>query len=392
MKNNIILIITFCFGFLSCTKEKINPTAIYNINFDDRKFIDVENLVSDVEIIELDTAQTALIPVISKISVYKDRIYCFCPLIGGYVKVYTLDGHYLFKIHHIGRAENEWIDLCDMHVNEQDEIVTLTDLGSKKVLQYGLDGTFVRALYFNDNLYRQVISHNGYFYAMASTSSATFQLTNNAMKQMDIYDNKGRFISKKIPVKHDGSRILQSRQYDSFYKGSSGLLVTPTLDDTIYLIEGTEVVPFAKFVYSGKKPFLIDDDLKEAIEQDNWLNGRDKTFYEGAIIETPDLIIRRLGWYNAIDVIYNKKTGKAVTTQFDNPSLQTHHFSEKFLFQSPLYYNNGYFYSAVALDFFELPKEYIQNYIPSSLKEIENRAKCGKLNNIILRYKIRTDF
>lgn len=66
-----------------------------------------------------------------------------------------------------------------------------------------------------------------------------------------------------------------------------------------------------------------------------------------------------------------------------------HHLSTCFLYPSPHCYADGYFYAPVLYELLAYPSQYTDSYIPDNLKEIAERVKTGKVNNTIVRYKIK---
>ena len=134
---------TICFPIFSimlyaCSNSIQTDNAKYNITFDDNNFVEVKDKVSDLEVIELELTEEALIPVINSISVHGDKIFCFSCEQNGFIKVFDTKGKFLYDISHHGSANNEWIRLKSMYIDEGDSSIILTDAESKKLLIYSM--------------------------------------------------------------------------------------------------------------------------------------------------------------------------------------------------------------------------------------------------------------
>lgn len=381
------IFVLFCGCVYNHTNSNIQNST-YQITFDDSHFVEAKEIITDVEVIELDTTKEAIIPVVTKISVHGDKIFCLSCDHNGFIKVFNLKGEYLFQISHQGRASNEWIRLKSMYINEKENCIILTDGESKKVLIYTMDGKFVRSQKLGDFDYHQITYKDGHFYSLTHTFMTGYKPTKDTKYKLNIYDNDGNLESRAVPVKLNDARMMEMNNHH-FYMGQDQCLLCPTLNNTVYILENGQCNPYATFNYNGKTPMITEEDIQQAISNNEWIAGKEKTFYGGMVVESPDLIIRRMGDENAKDVIYNKKNGKVVTTAFDSPILMRHHLSTCFLYPSPHCYADGYYYAPVQCELLAFPSQYTDSYIPDNLKEVAERVKTGKVNNIIVRYKIK---
>lgn len=372
----------------ACTNNVQTEKAKYNITYDDSHFVEVKDLISDVEVIELDTSKEAFIPEISGISVHGDKIFCFSCDQNGLVKVFNTEGKFLYDISHRGSANNEWIRLKSMYVNENENLVILTDAESKKVLTYTMDDKFVKSVKLGGFDYHQITYNQGYYYSLTHTFMTGGKPTKDTDHRINIYDNNGNLKGQSVPLKLNDAKMMEMNN-PHFYMGQERSLLCPTLDNTVYVLEEGRCSPYITYNYKGKTPLYTEKDIHQAIDNDEWMAGIDKTFYGGVVVESPDLIIRRMGDYNAIDVIFCKQNNKVVTTSFDSPMLRECHLSDCFLYPFPQCYANGYYYGIVLYDLLALPSQYVDGYIPDCMKEVVEKVRSGRVNNIIVRYKIK---
>ena len=96
-----------------------------------------------------------------------------------------------------------------------------------------------------------------------------------------------------------------------------------------------------------------------------------------------------MGDENAIDVIFNKQDGRVITTNFDCQRLMQDHLSKCFIYPFPQSYYKDYFYGTLQYELLALPSQYTNGLIPTCMKEIAEKVKAGKINNLIVRYKIK---
>ena len=388
-KNKALYVFIICCMFFSCSQKQKGVEATYNIEYDDNDFVNVEKLVSEIKFIELDTIHDALIPDITDMYICNDRIYCFSNSQNGYICVFSMDGKFLFKIQHVGKADNEWIFLRAMSINENEGKMYLTDNWGRKILEYTLDGKFVKS-YKIDMINNLENYHDGkYFYSITNPLQSLRKIDNNTDHLINILDKSMSHVGKMIDVTDNSSNIMEERN-NRIYKGETGLLIAPTLSPTIYRIEDTREVPYINYKYKGNKmSFFSHDDYQEAADNNEFIGGRDEQFYSGSIVESDELIVRQIGYYNSMDVIYNKKTGKTITTKFNSNIQNEKHLSKYFMYRSPYFSYKGKYYAPFSTQLLGFQDTFTKGYIPKELKEIKQKVDKNAINNIIVEYKIK---
>ena len=76
MKKTVFFLMSFLLLY-SCSDGIVTDDAKYLITYDDSHFVDVNDIVTDLEVIELENIDEALIPVITSISVNDDKYFVF---------------------------------------------------------------------------------------------------------------------------------------------------------------------------------------------------------------------------------------------------------------------------------------------------------------------------
>lgn len=389
MKSKICLLLILLSVFCACSEQK-SLEPVYKITFDEKNFVDVRNVVNDLEFILLDTIPEANISNITDMYICNDRIYCFSNSNSGYVCVFSLDGDFLFKISHVGKAKNEWLKLSSMYVNDRENRIVLTDNYGLKILEYTLDGEYVRTVPIQLINNRENGYHSGYYYSVTNPYMTGDRIARETDHLINICDSTSKFnnVSELIDVKQNSAMIMQER-VNRLYNGVNGLLAAPTLDPTVYKLDGLDVLPYADFEYTGNKiQFYNDEDIEEGVIKNLFMGGLKKSFYSGSIVESPQYLIRRLGYADAVDVIYDKKSGKTVLTRFDSDKLGERHLSELFAYKTPYCYYKGFYYGKLTTDLLSFPGQYTEGHVPKELSELKELSDKNQINNVIVRYKI----
>lgn len=383
------ILIVVLVAVFSCKNQQNTETsdAKYVIEFDDDHFVDVKDIVSDIQIIELDTAMSSILPGITNIIFVDDTMCCFTSSYGGYINKYTMDGKYLSSIKKIGRSHEEWVKARNLFYNPQDNVFIISDNGSKRALMYKTDGTFVgehqSSIYDSDD----VIYDKGFFYSQSDLGYTNGEILPETDHMLNVYDKNDELVEKYIPTTHIGYQMMEDAM-TYFSWGSEYILYSPTLYETVYALDSGKVFPYATYTYKGTNAeFYTDEEIKEALKDPYDLLG-EKAFYNGTVVESPQYIIRRIGYNNAIDVIYDKTSHKTYTTQFYNDFMGRKQFSKYMIYSCPRWYYKGRYYATFSHTVLSFPDEYLGDNVPEILKPYIEKVRKGQVNQILVSYKI----
>ncbi|MBO4397084.1 MAG: 6-bladed beta-propeller [Bacteroidaceae bacterium] len=383
------ILIVVLVSVFSCKNQQDPETvdAKYVIEFDDDHFVDIKDIVYDIQIIELDTAMNSALLDITNLSIIDDTLYCFSSSTGGYINKYTMDGRYLSSIKKIGRSHEEWVKARNLFYNPQDNVFIISDNGSKRALMYKTDGTFVgehqSSIYDSDD----VIYDKGFFYSQSDLGYTNGEILPETDHMLNVYDKNDELVEKYIPTTHIGYQMMENR-LTYFSWGESYPLYAPTLYETIYALDSGKIFPYATYKYKGtQEEFYTDEEIKESLKDPYDFLGK-KSFYNGSVIESPQYIIRRIGNNKAFDVIYDKNNNKSYTTRFYSSSMGEDAFSEYLIYAHPIYYSNGRYYAWLEHYYIGLPDEYLGDNVPEILKPYIEKVRKGQVNQILVSYKI----
>ena len=388
---NLIIEIKFfllsilCVVCLFSCKEQVK-TANYHIVYDDN-IVDVKDVVSDIQFIELDTIPEAMMSRVSSVTIVKDRIYCYDSSNSGAMFVYDMNGKFLFKIQHIGKAKNEWVNLSSAFINADENRIVLTDEGVHKVLLYDLDGKYIDSKTMEPYYTNEVGYANNLYYSVIYAYMSGGLITSETNHKVRVYDESLKMLDDIIPTKITDYPMAKDSP-STLKSGSEGIILTPINDETVYLLKGESYEPYATYEYKGAHPFYSEEEINDAVKNKQWLFGDDKWSYSNLYVESPDYIIRRIGINTGVDVIYDKTKNKAVVTQFDFEFMGKYHFTDHFVYMFPECYYNQRYYGVLSTETFMAPSGYLDGYVPKELENMKEKVRHNKCNQILVSYKI----
>lgn len=371
----------------SCTSEKKSgiPTAIDITEAEKR---DVKSLVSDLKIIELEYKSDSPLGFLRDFRIVNDRIYCFDIERGGAVLVFTLEGRFLFKIHSVGQAKNEWISLSSMFVNGKEKTIYLTDRMTRKVLCYDLDGKFLKSYDLNGCPTGEVGGYGGHLYAVTSPAYSDFKLDDRTRFKLEVFSEDVQKEKAMVNVKANDICLPQSSYSQLRFTADNDLLLVPICDDTVYGVENGEARPYVQFSGTAGLSFMTDEELTERSAKRNFAMDKEKVFWGNGFVDDNRLVYRRIDGFSATDVLYDKKGQKTILTHFSDISQASKHFNPDVLYVAPYCSYDGRYYANLELFCLGAPDEYVQDYMPEELKPYARKYKEGKLNGLIVTYKI----
>ena len=387
----IISVFSLCMLFISCKERtQVCDVDVLHISTEKSCMIESKDIVKDWNIIELENVPEAVIPEIRDMAIVDNKIYCFSGSLGGYVVVFDMDGKFLFKIDHRGKAQNEWIELSSFFVNRKEKFMLLTDCRSKKILKYDLEGRYIKSYVIGENAPMEVAMNDGLLYSVTSLLPSGGHIDGSNDFKVHIYNEKGELLKKEIETQYNDLGVVQVRNWNEItmsYDGS--MYYAPLLSEYVYEIKKDTVRPYLKYNYKGKYQLMSADEMQKVRDDGELIWGTGgKTFYTSEFIDSPDYIYRRMGYTEAFDVFYDKKDGQTVITQFDAPYLSEDGISRQILYPAPLIYENGRYYAPFLTTVFDLPDSFIKDDMPDILKPYMDRYRNGELNALIFTYKI----
>ena len=161
----IIILITCLLG---CQHKSMNTTCI-NFDFTQRmKDIHSIDLIKNYKLIPLETRDSVIIGKIDKAILYKDQIYIATFHRDQAVYIFNLQGKFLHKINTIGRGPEEYLQLSDIFIDENNQTLNLLSRIDAKLLTYDINNLNIikssplpKAFYKMISLKDRYLGHSG---------------------------------------------------------------------------------------------------------------------------------------------------------------------------------------------------------------------------------------
>jgi len=235
MKNVFLLFLAML--IISCnSKPKLNSIQLFELSKIDIKFsISLDSIVSAAEIIPLEKNDSCLIGKITSLAESEKFFFVVSNNI-----LYKFDklGKFIKKIGTEGRGPQEYLAIKNIEVDEEKKIIYILDNGSKKILKFGYDGSFISFLKLNLPNY----SYVGSFFLYKDR--VILRMQNNSVR-MEIYSynelsRKWDTLSMKERDMVTGEGVLGEEF--NFGPPDEPLLFN-YFNDTVYKLKDFKLVP-----------------------------------------------------------------------------------------------------------------------------------------------------
>ena len=135
---SILTILLFC----SCKNEtRKSEKILYSVDLNQNSEVSLFDIFSEVEIVNLEISDSAIIKSINKLFVYKNDYYIL-DYFSSKIFSFTENGIFKFKIDNKGQGPNEYLNISDFELRE-DSIYLLSSWDGK-IHTYNMQGHFVK--------------------------------------------------------------------------------------------------------------------------------------------------------------------------------------------------------------------------------------------------------
>lgn len=165
-------------------------------------------ILSDMDLIQLETNDSVLIGNIDKVIATSDRLF-IADFENLSVYIFDLDGKYINKISNQGRGADEYIYLFDICYNKDNNTINLLSRNTSKILTYTKDGEIINVTPLPVEAI-EVEYHDGCYYATTGFYSQEACTNNNLV----IMDTAFNVLDAMFAI--DGIRSEHS-SYDNLY-------------------------------------------------------------------------------------------------------------------------------------------------------------------------------
>ncbi|MEC3880618.1 6-bladed beta-propeller [Parapedobacter sp. 10938] len=235
----------------SCSSER--SRTIYTDN-GDQYVIDMaamepvesyKELIKEIAFIPLETNEHSLLSHIDKVVFHKGRFYIHDRRFAA-LKVFSEEGKYIRSIGNIGRGPGEFTTLMDFLLDTEEDKLLLLSNNEKAVMEYDLEGNYLRTMQTNVFASSFVKIGDSYHYFINQNNNDVSGLNN-----LIVMDENSRVLDRLFPFPEAFNVMLPDH---SFLLGNvDGALFHPTLSDTVFQLTANQEI-YPKYVFDfGEK-------------------------------------------------------------------------------------------------------------------------------------------
>ena len=155
MKKNILYVLLI-FIFIACdlTKEDKKNTVrgdIVSIPITEMEtdYGKLSDFAEDIKMIPLEFSGDCILDKVEKIVMSDSCIFIMERYNQKGIYVFDHSGKYLYRVGNCGQGPDEFVDLSDFSLNEEQQLIYLYDIMRKKVLIFSFEGDFIKDIQMN---------------------------------------------------------------------------------------------------------------------------------------------------------------------------------------------------------------------------------------------------
>jgi len=314
MENKLILILIInLYSLASCQNNENNDNKSsvkeININVDEKKTVNLSEFIRDYKYIKLETNEKCIIGSIDKVEIKSDKIYILDTYKSKSLYVFNINGNFLYKIGQIGNGPGEFISPGDFSI--KDNLIYLLDVEQKKMINYNIDGRYIKETYSKIHFRNFQILNND-----------TFVIGNTYISQNDnkynfnliVTDKNFNPIYKEIPFKKFQGVYNLSPIY-TLKKSGQFINFFHAFNDVLYEVHANKIQPKYHLNF-GKELWPNELFFKETFKDDffSFIKKLEQKFVcYPEIIESPNYIFLSFKYKGQIlQGFYSKKTSKLI--------------------------------------------------------------------------------
>lgn len=240
MRKQFLLFSLFCLFLCDCSfkqNESKMPSDIETIPITDfdTTYGKLSDFAEEVKMIPLEFTDKSILGEIKK--VVMSNKFIFVMERTNKEGIYTFDhtGKFLYRIGSRGQGPEEFVDLFDFSINEEDELIYLFDQPRTRILVFTFDNKFIKDIPMNYYASRFEYQ-NGLFYLYKEHASYGTPLYSLVIK-----DQNGDLVDKYYPMAKDAEAMYI---HDCiFRKRENGILFAQDLNDSVFVLSGSKLNP-----------------------------------------------------------------------------------------------------------------------------------------------------
>lgn len=358
----------------SDTDLKSLPVIEISPQFSDNSFV-FEDVFQSVDIIPLETNSECLIGGITKLVEAYDS-YFIMDRVNNIVAKFDNKGKFITRLGGVGNGPGEYLKIEDLLVDRDNRNIKLYDVRGRKIIIYGLDGTYIKEFRLDAFLKSIALAENGYYWGFIGnvTNSNEIQGKKGGELKFIKFDEKGKILAKIFGQKTAEIHL-------SFYEHMS-----PQQDGSISFVEPLNCQIFN--LRDNKVSSSYDIKFNSFSVPDNIRNVLNKR-------RTPETVTQKDAFSDA-----NKNYVLGFVKFYENSNWIVMQYSVKYRFQFAFYYkpsgklfeSSGLPWSTINANLFFTPS-YIDDefvYSSSSAFYLHERYKKEQSDNKVGKERIRS--
>ena len=254
MKKNILYVLLI-FIFIACdlTKEDKKNTVrgdIVSIPITEMEtdYGKLSDFAEDIKMIPLEISGDCILDKVEKIVMSDSCIFIMERYNQKGIYVFDHSGKYLYRVGNCGQGPDEFVDLSDFSLNEEQQLIYLYDIMRKKVLIFSFEGDFIKDIQMNYYADKFEYQDNLFFLYRESP------VMGDPAYSLVIKDDKGKTINKYYPLINKSPYIHDC----IFRKLDNEILFAEYMRDSVFSVRSGELTPKYFIDYKDKSMSKVD--------------------------------------------------------------------------------------------------------------------------------------
>lgn len=254
MKKNILYVLLI-FISIACdlTKEDKKNTVrgdIVSIPITEMEtdYGKLSDFAEDIKMIPLEFSGDCILDKVEKIVMSDSCIFIMERYNQKGIYVFDHSGKYLYRVGNCGQGPDEFVDLSDFSLNEEQQLIYLYDIMRKKVLIFSFEGDFIKDIQMN--YYADKFEYQDNLFYLYRESP----VMGDPAYSLVIKDDKGKTINKYYPLINKSPYIHDC----IFRKLDNEILFAEYMRDSVFSVRSGELTPKYFIDYKDKSMSKID--------------------------------------------------------------------------------------------------------------------------------------
>jgi hypothetical protein len=254
MKKNILYVLLI-FISIACdlTKEDKKNTVrgdIVSIPITEMEtdYGKLSDFAEDIKMIPLEISGDCILDKVEKIVMSDSCIFIMERYNQKGIYVFDHSGKYLYRVGNCGQGPDEFVDLSDFSLNEEQQLIYLYDIMRKKVLIFSFEGDFIKDIQMN--YYADKFEYQDNLFYLYRESP----VMGDPAYSLVIKDDKGKTINKYYPLINKSPYIHDC----IFRKLDNEILFAEYMRDSVFSVRSGELTPKYFIDYKDKSMSKID--------------------------------------------------------------------------------------------------------------------------------------